>query len=64
MEDNWIKWGGAACPVKKGTLVDVTHGDGEIFLHVKAGSDEARDWSKDDTHNVSDIVAYRLSTTV
>lgn len=62
--DGWIEWGGGACPVEEGTLVDVKYRDGDDFpdaLGVPAlsgyGTGSAF-WELDGYNN--DIIAYRL----
>lgn len=62
--EGWIEWGGGACPVEEGTLVDVKYRDGDDFpdaLGVPAlsgyGTGSAF-WELDGYNN--DIIAYRL----
>lgn len=62
--NGWIEWGGGACPVEEGTLVDVKYRDGDDFpdaLGVPALSDcgtGSAFWELDGYNN--DIIAYRL----
>lgn len=63
-ESCWIEWSGGACPVPRGTLVDVIYRDGETLygLHADELNDTKRDasvcfWRHDGASN--DIVRYR-----
>ena len=62
MSNNWIEWKGGECPVPKGTLVDVKHGDGSEHLNEPAGValSAASSWGHHDGHTYSNIIAYRL----
>ncbi len=60
----WIEWSGGACPVPRGTLVDVIYRDGETLCGLPA--DELNDTERDASvcfwrHNgmSNDIVRYR-----
>lgn len=44
-------------PVPRGTLVDVEHRNGDQYFSVKAGQEEAEDWSVEDVR--ADIVKWR-----
>lgn len=58
--DGWIAWAGGECPVPFGTLVDVKHRDGDVYLKRPAGvTGGAGDWSH--TNDNGDIIAYRVS---
>lgn len=65
---DWIKWGGGECPVPVGTLVDVVHRDGDVYLSQQAGvAGElpygfAEDWDHLDAPG--DIVRYRVAREV
>lgn len=56
-KDDWIEWEGGEPPVRKGTLVDVKHRGGDLYMAVPAGKDYAEDWLHDGS--CRDIVAYR-----
>lgn len=66
--DGWIKWGGGECPVPVGTLVDVVHRDGDVYLSQPAGVAAelpygfAEDW--DHLGAPGDIVRYRVAREV
>lgn len=63
--DGWIEWQGGACPVEKGTLVDVRFRDDSESLGLPAGESigpfpnaHQEYWERDDLPH--DIIAYRL----
>lgn len=56
----WIENKGVM-PVPKGTLVDVVHRDGDVFERIKAGENQAQDWSFDPLFEDGDIIKWRRS---
>lgn len=63
-ESCWIEWSGGACPVPRGTLVDVIYRDGETLYGLRA--DEFNDTKRDASSSfwqhegaLNDIVRYR-----
>lgn len=63
-ESCWIEWPGGACPVPRGTLVDVVYRDGKTLnclpadeIHYTARDASGSFWQHEDAPN--DIVRYR-----
>src|SRR6185437_15539298 len=60
-KDGFIRHRGGKCPVEAGTLVDVRHRDGDIFLAEPAcGLGRAETWAH--SNHKGDIMAYRIHT--
>lgn len=55
MANEWIEWGGGACPVADETIVDVRFRGGDSDLESYA-----IDWDWSDGDHEYDIVAYRI----
>lgn len=57
--EHYITWGGGACPVEYGTLVDVLHRSGAEYYDCGAGAGYCQDWEY--YGGYSAIVGWRLS---
>lgn len=55
VEPEWIEWHGGACPVPKGTDVEIMFADGDV---VRDG--DPHDWDWRHIGRMGDIVAYRV----
>lgn len=58
--NEWIKNTGTM-PVKLGTLVDIIHRHGDVYMGIEAGIDGyCMDWSLDEKMHNGDIVLWKL----